>query len=68
MQVMLQTRGQTSTSSLLWNLKYLSTTVPVFIPGNMFLFQAYDQPDVYETADLPESDQNTGFYEVTSIV
>jgi hypothetical protein len=33
----------------------------------MTCFQAYDQPDVYETADLPESDQNTGFYEVMNM-
>lgn len=24
----------------------------------MVLFQAYDQPDCYETTDLPEADQN----------
>ncbi|KAJ9588244.1 hypothetical protein L9F63_018408, partial [Diploptera punctata] len=24
---------------------------------------AYDQPDIYETADLPEADQNTDYYE-----
>jgi hypothetical protein len=28
------------------------------------LFQAYDQPDIYETADPPECNQNTNFYEV----
>ncbi|KAJ4442794.1 hypothetical protein ANN_04387, partial [Periplaneta americana] len=27
---------------------------------------AYDQPDVYETTDLPESDQNTDYYEEES--
>ncbi|CAG2069012.1 unnamed protein product, partial [Timema podura] len=27
---------------------------------------AKDQPDVYETDDLPESDQNTNFYELTA--
>lgn len=27
---------------------------------------AYDQPDIYETADMPESNQNAGFYEEES--
>jgi hypothetical protein len=35
-----------------------------FEPSNVFFFQAYDQPDIYETADLPECSQNTDFYEV----
>lgn len=28
-----------------------------------FLFKAYDQPDVYETFDLPEDDQQLDYAE-----
>ena len=33
----------------------------------IFNFQAYDQPDSYETSDLPESEQNVEFSEVINI-
>lgn len=33
---------------------------------NYCLLQAYDQPDVYETKDLPEADQNADIIEEVS--
>lgn len=39
------------------------TVLIVTISYRPTLFQAYDQPDVYETKDLPEADQNNEIFE-----